>query len=124
MQHFERTLHCPYIATLRRHYGGNEREVIYPGFAPYITHHISEHARMDFGPGSSWITSRSGRAKDFWGDMPSQIIPGVCVIIFLPNHPTVLLPNCRETKDLAHRQTGVLMKERGTDPSDLSASVS
>ena len=82
MQHFERTLHCPYIATLRRHYGSNEREVIYPGFAPHIAHHISEHARMDFGPGSSWITSRSGCAKDFWGDMPSQIIPGVCSSFF------------------------------------------
>src|SRR5712691_11096872 len=100
MQHFERSLDGPGIATLRRHHCGNEREMIYPGFASHIAHHISEHARMDFGPGSGWITSRSGNAKDCWGDVPIQIIPGVCMLIFLPDHPTVLLPNGRETRDL------------------------
>src|SRR5260221_8184436 len=124
MQHFERTLPCPYIATLRRHYCGNEREVIYPGFAPHIAHHVSEHTRMDFGPGSSWVTSGSGSAKHFWGNMPVQITPGVCMLIFLPDHSTVLLPNCKETSDLARCQTGVLMRERGVDLSARSTFVS
>src|SRR5262249_22471189 len=99
MQHSHDHLHRRHIPTLGGKDRSNECQMIRPGLADHIAHHIADDARMDSSPLTRRITARSWSTEHFWGNDVLKIPPGVHMLISLPCHHASLLLNCRETTD-------------------------